>query len=375
MSTSTTRRGATVRHRTLISEPCRLLDDPYRDAGGNPHRLEVGPIPCTDGRHTVVDGPGHQRARVQSGNVSVNSSSAKTGAHRSAISAATRTDSGGWSTQPRLFLGWVPARYRRRISRLHHERHLNSGACCRSRGKTGVGKVDQQPRQPRGGRRTQEYRGLKLTMQRRSASGLNINANYTLVDVASPGDVPNAQFGIGFTNPARPDYATATAKAIDAYRQWHGRVPDATWIAACSARSLQLALSASSTCAPEPSVDHQRSRQRVHGQANQRPDRSPTTSTAPRRGELFKPGGVRTAGAGRGFGTHERNSLTGRESGRSTLAVSRLVPIASTQTGASRRRVQPAHTLQLGDSRSELQLGVSRPHHDADCDPASCSSA
>ncbi len=52
----------------------------------------------------------------------------------------------------------------------------------------------------------QKYRGLKLSMQRRSTRGVNINANYTLSRCVGLEMVPNAQFGIGYVNPADPNY-------------------------------------------------------------------------------------------------------------------------------------------------------------------------
>jgi hypothetical protein len=42
--------------------------------------------------------------------------------------------------------------------------------------------------------------------QRRSAGGVNINANYTVSRCVGLEMVPNAQFGIGYINPADPDY-------------------------------------------------------------------------------------------------------------------------------------------------------------------------
>jgi hypothetical protein len=51
-----------------------------------------------------------------------------------------------------------------------------------------------------------KYRGLKLSMQRRSATGLNINANYTLSRCVGLEMVNNAQFGIAYVNPADPNY-------------------------------------------------------------------------------------------------------------------------------------------------------------------------
>ena len=59
-------------NRTLISDPAGLLDDPYRDVGGNPHPIEVGPntVYPAGGTLSSMD-PDINAPRVQSWNVSV----------------------------------------------------------------------------------------------------------------------------------------------------------------------------------------------------------------------------------------------------------------------------------------------------------------
>ena len=59
-------------NRTLISDPAGLFDDPYRDVGGNPHPIEVGPntVYPAGGTLSSMD-PDINAPRVQSWNVSV----------------------------------------------------------------------------------------------------------------------------------------------------------------------------------------------------------------------------------------------------------------------------------------------------------------
>ena len=53
---------------------------------------------------------------------------------------------------------------------------------------------------------TQTYRGLKLSFQRRSATGISLNGNYTWSRCFGLEMPTGAQFGIGFVDPSNPDY-------------------------------------------------------------------------------------------------------------------------------------------------------------------------
>jgi hypothetical protein len=59
-------------NRTLISDPAGLFDDPYRDIGGNPHPIDVGPdtVYPVGGTLSSMD-PDINAPRVQSWNVSI----------------------------------------------------------------------------------------------------------------------------------------------------------------------------------------------------------------------------------------------------------------------------------------------------------------
>jgi hypothetical protein len=181
---------------------------------------------------------------------------------------------------------------------------------------------------------TQEYRGLKLTMQRRSASGLNINANYTLSRCVGLEMVPNAQFGVGFTNPDDPDYDYGYCEG-DRTHLANGTVGYLT----PTVDSPLLGALASNWRLSGIVTARSGSRLWIisgrdgafNGQANQRPDQvsddvygDKTLGNYLNRAAFAQP----APGA---FGTHERNSVAGPGFWKIDLAVSRLVPVASTQ--------------------------------------------
>jgi hypothetical protein len=179
---------------------------------------------------------------------------------------------------------------------------------------------------------TQEYRGLKLTMQRRAASGLNINANYTLSRCVGLEMVPNAQFGIGFTNPADPDYDFGHCEG-DRTHLANGTVGYQTpsvdgGILGALASNWRLSGIATVRSGARLWIISGRDGA-FNGQANQRPDQisddvyGGTLETYLNRAAFAQP-------ANGAFGTHERNSLTGPGFWKIDLAVSRLVPVAST---------------------------------------------
>ena len=147
--------------------------------------------------------------RVQSWNVSVEQQiGADWGSVGRAIWAATRIACGAWSRSiPASSWGWVPARCRAcRTPCARPTRNLNQRRVLSLSGENPasaalIGNLDSHAAVG-----TQNYRGLKLSMQRRAGSGVSLNANYTLsrcFGLEMPPNVP--QFGIGFTNPADPD--------------------------------------------------------------------------------------------------------------------------------------------------------------------------
>jgi hypothetical protein len=180
---------------------------------------------------------------------------------------------------------------------------------------------------------TQNYRGLKLSMQRRSANGVNINANYTVSRCVGLEMVPNAQFGIGYTNPANPDYDRGHCDA-DRTHIANGTVGYVT-------PRVSGALGALASDWRVSGIVNVRSGNWMtvlsgrdgafNGQANQRADQvsddvygEKTLASYLNRAAFAQP-------ANGTFGTHVRNSITGPGFWKIDLAVSKLVSLASAQ--------------------------------------------
>jgi hypothetical protein len=321
-------------NRTLISDPAGLLDDPYRDAGGNPHPIEVGPdtVYPTGGTLSSMD-PDINAPRVQSWNVSVEQQIGDNwGASVSYLGSYSDRLWGLVALNPGVFLGLGPCTLQgvsfpvcttngtlnqRRVLALSGENPASARLISNLDSHAAVG--------------TQEYRGLKLTMQRRSVSGVSVNANYTLSRCVGLEMVPNAQFGIGFTNPADPDYDYGYCEG-DRTHIANGTVGYLT-------PAVEGPLGALASNWRLSGIVNVRSGNRLwiiagrdnafNGQANQRPDQisddvygDKTLNNYLNRAAFAHP-------AAGGFGTHERNSVTGPGFWKIDLAVSRLVPIAA----------------------------------------------
>jgi len=180
---------------------------------------------------------------------------------------------------------------------------------------------------------TQQYRGLKLSMQRRSASGVNINANYTWSRCVGLEMAPNAQFGIGFINPANPDYdrghcdaeRTHLANGTVGYATPHVNGPvgalasdwrvsgivnvrSGNWMTVLSGRDGAF-----------------------NGQANQRVDQVSGNVYGDKTLDSYLNRAAFAQPANGTFGTHVRNSIRGPGFWKIDLAVSKLVSLASTQ--------------------------------------------
>jgi hypothetical protein len=209
---------------------------------------------------------------------------------------------------------------------------------------------------------TQEYRGLKLSMQHRSVNGVSVNANYTLSRCVGLEMVPNAQFGIGFTNPADPDYDFGYCEG-DRTHVANGTLSYLT--PSVSNRALDL-LASNWRLAGIVNV-HSGSRLTVlsgrdsafNGQANQRVDQisndvygDKTLNNYLNRAAFAQP-------APGTFGTHKRNSITGPGFWKIDLAVSRLVSFASTQNVELRVEVfNLLNTFNWGNPETNFNAGT-----------------
>jgi hypothetical protein len=197
-------------NRTLVSDPAGLFDDPYRDfPGGNPHPIVPGPNTAFPAAGTFASmDPDINAPRIQSWNVSFERQFGSSwGASVAYLGSHSDRLWGLVEMNPGVFLGLGPCTLsgvnypvcttnanlnQRRVLSLSGE---NNAAA------TLIGNLDSHAAVG-----VQDYRGLKFSGQRRSATGITLNGNYTWSRCFGLEMPTNAQFGIGFVNPADPNY-------------------------------------------------------------------------------------------------------------------------------------------------------------------------
>ena len=325
-------------NRTRVTDPAGLFDDPYRDVG-NPHPLIPGPdsVFPAGGTLSSMD-PNINSPRVQSWNVTVERQiGADWGVSASYLGSYSDRLWGLVALNPGVYLGLDPCTLQGRSfpvcttnGNLNQRRVLSlSGENPDSASL--VGNLDSHAAVG-----TQKYRGLKLSMQRRSATGLNINANYTLSRCVGLEMVNNAQFGIGYVNPADPNYDYGHCEA------------DRTHLANTTVgyETPTLGNSVLGLVASNwrlTGIVNVRSGDRLtvvagrdnafNGQApeRQRVDQISDDAYGKTLESYLNRAAFAQPAAGT-FGTHERNSLEGPGFWKIDLGVSRLVPMASTHT-------------------------------------------
>jgi hypothetical protein len=199
-------------NRLLIGNPPGGFDDPYGHLGGDPHPIRTSPTTVfpPNGTFGVVD-PDINSPRVQSWNFTIEhqlgSVWSVSGSYLGSYSDRL------WGLQalnPAVFMGTGPCTlntptgprnfsvcttaatrdFRRTLYLANPEEGQLIGALDRH---TDAG--------------TQDYRGLKLSIRRRAANGLNISGNYTLgrcMGVATPTGF--SQISQGYNKPDDPDY-------------------------------------------------------------------------------------------------------------------------------------------------------------------------
>ena len=324
-------------NRTLVSDPAGLFDDPYRDVGGNPHPIETSPntIYPTGGTFSSMD-PDINAPRVQSWNLSFEQQLGPDwGASVSYLGSYSDRLWGLVALNPGVYLGLGPCviqgvsypvcttngnlNQRRELS-LSGENPASARLISNLDSHAAVG--------------SQEYRGLKLSVQRRS-SGLSINANYTLSRCFGLEMVPNAQFGIGYINPADPNYDRGHCDG-DRTHLVNGTVgyltPDVdNGFLGALASNWRLSGIVNARSGSWMSVLSGRDGA-FNGQANQRVNQVSDDVYGVKTLESYLNRAAFAQPANGTFGTHERNSIKGPGFWKIDLAVSRLVPVASTQT-------------------------------------------
>ncbi|NOT25082.1 MAG: TonB-dependent receptor [Acidobacteria bacterium] len=325
-------------NRTLISDPAGLLDDPYRDIGGNPHPIEVGPNTQypVGGTLSSMD-PDINSPRVQSWNVSVERQlGLDWGVSASYLGSYSDRLWGLVALNPGVYLGTgacviqgVSYPVCSTNANLNQRRELSISGENPASARL-ISNLDSHAAVG-----TQKYRGLKLTMQRRSGSGLNINANYTLSRCEGLEMVPNAQFGIGYVNPADPFYdyghcdgdRTHLANGTVSYMtpEIANRALD---ILASSWRLSGIVNARSGNWMTILSGRDSA----FNGQANQRVDQISDDVYGEKSLTAYLNRNAFAQPANGAFGTSERNSVEGPGFWKIDLAVTRLVPVISTHT-------------------------------------------
>ena len=195
---------------TLLEDPVGGMDDPYRSLGGDPHPLTTNPdTPFLPYQSYAVIPPDINSPRVQSWNVTIERQLG-TAYAVSASYLGSYSDHLWWTVplNPGEYLGTGPCTLQGVVypvctttANIGPRRRLSlSGENPAAAAKIGV--LDQFSDIS-----TQDYRGLKLTFQRRAAQGLTFNGNYTVSrcygDSTSGGFL---QAAAGFTNPDDPDF-------------------------------------------------------------------------------------------------------------------------------------------------------------------------
>jgi hypothetical protein len=324
-------------NRSLVSDPAGLFDDPYRDVGGNPHPIITGP----DTRYPIAGtlssmNPDINSPRIQSWNLSFERQiGTDWGTAISYLGSYTDRLWGLLALNPGVYLGLGPCTIngvsfavcttnnnlnQRRVLSLSGENPASAVL---------IGNLDSHAAIG-----TQEYRGLKLSAQRRSATGVSINANYTWGRCVGLEMPPNAQFGNGFVDPSNPGYDRGHCEA-DRTHLANGTVGYVTPDIGNSALSLLASnwrvsgivnVRSGSWLTVLGGRDNA-----FNGQSNQRVDQisddvygAKTVASFLNRAAFAQP----ASGA---FGNHQRNSIKGPGFWKIDLAVSRLVSFASTQ--------------------------------------------
>jgi hypothetical protein len=326
-------------NRTRVTDPAGLFDDPYRDVG-NPHPIIPGPDSMFPAGGTLSSmDPDINSPRVQSWNVSVERQiGADWGVSASYLGSYSDRLWGLVALNPGVYLGLGPCTLQdrsfpvcttngnlnqRRVLSLSGENPASAALIANLDSHAAVG--------------FQKYRGLKLSMQRRSPRGVNINANYTLSRCVGLEMVPNAQFGIGYVNPADPNYDFGHCET-DRTHLANGTVGYETPTLDDStlgrlASNWRFAGIVSVRSGDRLTVVSGRDNA-FNGQApeRQRVDQISDDAYGPKTLESYLNRAAFAQPEPGTFGNHERNSLEGPRFWKIDLAVTKLVPIASAHT-------------------------------------------
>jgi outer membrane receptor protein involved in Fe transport len=196
-------------NRSLITDPPGRMDDPYAHVGGDPHPIETNrdtEYPFFGAFGTM--NPDINSPRVQNWNITLERqigtdwgiSASYLGSYTDRLWAQT-------AINPGIYMGLGPCTLRDGMTY----------RVCSTNANLNVRRVlyQENPAEARligaldlnDDIGWQEYRGLKLSVQRRSAGGLSLNGNYTWSRCVGT-DTPNtfSQISSGYTNPDDPEF-------------------------------------------------------------------------------------------------------------------------------------------------------------------------
>jgi hypothetical protein len=196
-------------NRSLIFDPPGRMDDPYAAQGGDPH-------PIVTNRNTGYPAfgsfgtmnPDINSPRVQTWNVTFERQiGASWGVAASYIGTYSDRLWAQTSINPGLFMGLGPCTLRdgRTYTVCSTNANLNQRRVLYQENPTEAALIGTLDLNDDIG--WQEYRGLKLSVQRRSSSGLSLSGNYTLSRCMGT-KTPNtfSQIASGYTNPNDPEF-------------------------------------------------------------------------------------------------------------------------------------------------------------------------
>jgi carboxypeptidase family protein/TonB-dependent receptor-like protein len=196
-------------NRSLITDPPGRMDDPYAAVGGDPHPIVTNRdvlYPAFGSFGTM--NPDINSPRVQTWNVTFERQfGSNWGAAASYIGTYSDRLWAQTSINPGLYMGLGPCTLRdgRTYAVCSTNANLNVRRALYQENPTEAALIGTLDLNDDIG--WQEYRGLKLSVQRRSAGGLSLNGNYTLSRCMGT-KTPNtfSQIASGYTNPNDPEF-------------------------------------------------------------------------------------------------------------------------------------------------------------------------
>jgi hypothetical protein len=196
-------------NRSLITDPPGRMDDPYAAVGGDPHPIVTNrdvAYPAFGSFGTM--NPDINSPRVQTWNVTFERQfGASWGAAASYIGTYSDRLWAQTAINPGIYMGLGSCTLRdgRTYPVCSTNANLNVRRALYQENPTQAALIGTLDLNDDIG--WQEYRGLKLSAQRRSAGGLSLNANYTLSRCMGT-KTPNtfSQIASGYTNPTDPEF-------------------------------------------------------------------------------------------------------------------------------------------------------------------------